>query len=66
MLGAHAVAFVVGLSIVLPAVVLDSWRHRPAVVDQRDYPVPEPDDPSWDHFSSWRIEPADAETEDDR
>ena len=61
MLGAHPVAFVAGLSIVLPAVVLDGWWNRPAVVDQSDYPVPEPDDPSWDDFSVWRIEPADEE-----
>ena len=59
MLGAHPVAFVAGLSIVLPAVLLDSWWNRPAVIDQSDYPVPDPDDPSWDRFSVWRIEPAD-------
>jgi hypothetical protein len=59
MLGAHPVAFVVGLSIVLPAVVFDSWRNRPAIVDQSDYPAPDPDDPSWDRFSVWKITRAD-------
>jgi hypothetical protein len=63
MLGAHPIAFVAGLSIVMPAVVLDSWRNRPAVVDQSDYPVPEPDDPSWDRFSVWKIERADEDLE---
>ena len=61
-LGAHPIAFVVGLSIVMPAVLLDSWRNRPAVIDQSDWPVPPvpaPDDPSWDRFSVWRIERAD-------
>ncbi len=57
-LGAHAIAFIVGLSIVLPAVVIDSWRNRPPVLDQSDYPVPDADDPSWDEFSLWRIEKA--------
>jgi hypothetical protein len=68
MLGAHPVAFVVGLSIVLPAVLIDSWRNRPALVDQSDYPVPAPDDPAWDRFSVWRIEPShdEAAREDDR
>jgi hypothetical protein len=71
-LGAHPIAFVVGLSLVMPAVLIDSWRNRPAVIDQSDCPVPEPDDPSWDRFNVWRIEPAyeesveDSEQEDDR
>ncbi|MEE2674569.1 MAG: hypothetical protein VX466_12290 [Myxococcota bacterium] len=52
-LGAHAIAFVAGLSIVLPAVLVDSWRHRPAILDQSDYPVPDPDDPEWDRRSVW-------------
>ena len=52
-LGAHPIAFVVGLSIVMPAVLLDSWRHRPEVIDQSDYPVPDPDDPEWDRRSVW-------------
>jgi len=54
-LGGHPLAFVAGLSVVLPAVVIDTWRHRPAVVDQSDYPVPAPDDPEWDRFSVWRM-----------
>ncbi len=61
-LGAHPIAFVVGLSIVMPAVLLDSWRNRPAVIDPSEWPVPPvpaPDDPSWDNFSVWRIERAD-------
>ena len=61
MLGANPVAFVAGLSIVLPAVLLDSWWNRPALVDQTNYPVPEPDDPSWDRFDVWRVESADEE-----
>jgi hypothetical protein len=63
MLGGHPVAFVAGLSIVMPAVVLDSWRNRPAVIDQSDYLVPEPDDPSWDRFSVWKIQRADEDVE---
>ncbi len=64
-LGAHPIAFVAGLSIVLPAVLLDSWRHRPEVVDQSDYPVPDPDDPEWDRRSVWGFA-TEASDEDER
>lgn len=63
--GANPIAFAVGLSILLPALIVDSWRHRPAIIDQSDYPVPDPDDPSWDDFSVWRIERADSDDADD-
>ncbi len=64
-LGAHPIAFVAGLSIVLPAVLLDSWRHRPEVIDQSDYPVPDPDDPEWDRRSVWGFA-TEASDEDER
>ena len=57
--GAEPVALVVGLSMVVPAVVIDAWRHRPDVIDQSDYPAPAPDDPSWDRFSVWNPEAMD-------
>lgn len=62
-LGAHPIALVAGFSIVMPAVVLDSWRHRPEIVDQSDYPVPEPDDPEWDRRSVWGFEREESEDE---
>ena len=64
-LGAHAIAFVVGLSIVLPAVLVVSWRHRPVILDQSDYPVPDPDDPEWDRRSVWGFAAEDSD-EDER
>lgn len=63
-LGAHPAALVVGLSMVLPATVIDAWRHRPPVLDPDSYPgppVPPPDDPAWDRFSVWRFERMDEE-----
>jgi hypothetical protein len=61
-LGAHPVGLVVGLSLMVPAVVLAAWRARPA-------PDPEaealaPDDPGWDAWDPWRVrerEPSDGE-----
>jgi hypothetical protein len=52
--GAHPVALVIGLSIAMPAVLIDSWIHRPAVVDHETLPMLAPDDPSWDRYSVWR------------
>lgn len=63
--GAHPVALVIGLSMVMPAVLIDAWRNRPEVIDQRDYPVPLPDDPAWDRFSVWRFGAMDEVTERD-
>ena len=37
--GAHPVAFVVGLSIAMPATVIDAWINRPTVVDPATLPV---------------------------
>ena len=53
--GLEPIPLVLGLSLVMPAVVIDTWRNRPAVVDQSDFPVPPPDDPAWDRFSVWRF-----------
>jgi hypothetical protein len=64
------VALVLGLSLVVPAVVIDAWRHRPEIFDQSDYPVPPPDDPSWDRVSVFRLsalpEESDASDEEER
>jgi len=49
--GAHPVGLVVGLSVMMPAVVLAAWKARPS-----DGPVaegPPPDDESWDDWNPW-------------
>ena len=37
--GAHPVAFVVGLSIAMPATVIDAWINRPPLIDPDSLPV---------------------------
>lgn len=37
--GAHPVAFVIGLSIAMPATVIDAWINRPPVIDPATLPV---------------------------
>jgi len=52
--GAHPVALVVGLSLSMPAVLIDAWLHRPPRLEHELRPPPAPDDPSWERFSVWR------------
>lgn len=61
-IGAHPVGFVIGLSLILPAAVIEAWRHRPAVVP--DAPQLAPDDPAWELWDAWRVRERDAEDED--
>ncbi len=49
--GAHPVGLVVGLSLMVPAVLLAAWQARPAPGPVGD--VPPPDDPSWDRWNPW-------------
>jgi len=49
--GAHPVGLLVGLSLVIPAVLLAAWRARPQVVEGLAEPLPE--DPSWDEWNPW-------------
>ncbi len=48
--GAHPVGLVVGLSLMVPAVVLAAWQHRPL---PQSAPALAPDDPSWDEWNPW-------------
>jgi hypothetical protein len=50
-LGAHPVGLVVGLSLIMPAAVIEAWRHRPP--SQPDAPRLAADDPDWDRWDAW-------------
>ena len=63
--GAHPVGLLVGLSLVVPGVVLAAWRARPA--PDPDAPALAPDDPGWDAFEPWLARERDpAELEEER
>jgi hypothetical protein len=49
--GAHPVGLVLGLSTMVPAVIVGAWRTRPPIGDPE--PGPAPDDPSWDAWNPW-------------
>jgi len=68
--GAHPVALVCGLSIAIPAVVIDGWLNRPAIdsdaPSREEWSVPPPEDESWDRYSIWRPQALDEQQELDR
>jgi hypothetical protein len=49
--GAHPVGLTIGLSTILPAVVIGAWLQRPPIGNPE--PGPPPDDPSWDRWNPW-------------
>jgi hypothetical protein len=49
--GASAAGLLVGLSLVMPAVVIEAWRTRPPIRD--DAPTLDEDDPAWDDWNPW-------------
>ncbi|MCP3984295.1 MAG: hypothetical protein GY723_07890 [bacterium] len=49
--GLHPVGLVVGLSLIMPAVVVAAWRARPAI--DPNAPVQPDDDPDWDTWNPW-------------
>lgn len=49
--GADPIALVIGLSLIMPAMVVDAWRNRPAI--DPDAPSLDPDDPAWDRWNPW-------------
>ena len=61
-IGAHPVGLVIGLSLILPAAVIEAWRHRPPVVP--DAPALAPDDPQWERWDAWRARERDAGDDD--
>jgi hypothetical protein len=57
--GADPVAFLIGLSLVMPATLIDAWIHRPPVIDPAELPVlfeeeSEQDEEYWESYSIWR------------
>jgi len=49
--GAHPVGLLVGLSLILPAAVLEAWRARPAI--DPTAPALAAADPSWERWNAW-------------
>jgi hypothetical protein len=62
--GAHPVGLVLGLSTIVPAVLVSAWRARPAVGNPE--PGPPPDDPSWEAWDPWLAREQDPARQEDQ
>lgn len=49
--GADPIGLVIGLSLIMPAAVVEAWRTRPAV--DPSAPCLPPDDPAWERWNAW-------------
>lgn len=52
--GVDPLGLVIGLSLVMPAVVISAIKNRPPVIESAPLAPLPPDDPSWDQYSIWR------------
>ncbi|HSJ98550.1 MAG TPA: hypothetical protein VLC53_15860 [Myxococcota bacterium] len=60
--GAHPIGLLLGVSTVVPAVLIGAWWLAPPI--DPNAPALPADDPAWDHWSVWRadvVEPDDEE-----
>lgn len=61
--GADPIGLVIGLSLIMPAAIIEAWRSRPAV--DPNAPALAQDDPAWDRWNPWLArEAAEIEEED--
>ena len=61
--GADPVGLLIGLSIIMPAAIIEAWRARPAV--DPDAPQLSPDDPEWERWNPWLARERDENEGDD-
>ena len=62
--GVHPVGLVIGLSTIVPAVVIAAFGQKP-VPGVAALPAPPPDDPSWDDWNAWTARERVRDTEDE-
>ena len=60
--GAHPVGLLLGLSMIVPASLVGTWRNRPPVLD--DLPSIPPEDSSWDRWNPWLARERDSDEDD--
>jgi hypothetical protein len=63
-LGAHPVGLLIGLSLIVPSVVIAAWMARPEPAPAT--PAPPPDDPSWDEWNPWLARERERDDEEDQ
>jgi hypothetical protein len=51
--GADPAGLLIGLSLIMPAAVIEAWRTRPPI--DPNAPALDADDPSWDRWNPWLV-----------
>jgi hypothetical protein len=62
--GAHPIGLLIGLSLIMPATVIEAWRARPRV-DPTAPSLPE-SDPGWERWNPWLARERDPEEESEQ
>jgi hypothetical protein len=61
--GADPAGLLIGLSLMVPAVVIEAWRARPPIDESA--PALAPDDQSWDRWNPWLAREDDAREDEE-
>ena len=61
--GAHPVGLLIGLSLIMPAAVIEAWRARPPI--DPSAPALAEDDPGWERWNPWLARERDPEADED-
>jgi len=61
--GADPIGLLIGLSLIMPAAVIEAWRNRPAI--DPDAAALAEDDPAWDRWNPWLASERDETEEED-
>lgn len=59
--GANAAGLLIGVSLIMPATVIEAWRSRPPIDESA--PRLDDDDPSWDRWNPWLARESNASDE---
>lgn len=61
--GVDPIGLAIGLSLVVPAALIEAWRARPAV--DPSAPALDPDDEAWDRWNPWLAREMEVQEEDE-
>ena len=61
--GVDATGLAIGLSLVVPAALIEAWRNRPPI--DPNAPALDPDDEAWDRWNPWLVREMEAPEEDE-
>jgi hypothetical protein len=63
--GVDAAGLLLGVTTLVPAVVISAWHARPRPLPTSELPALAPDDPSWDLYSPWLARERELESKED-